>query len=277
MKIPMSSILNKINFCIIGKPNSGKSTLFNCLLEDSISPVGDEYGLTKNLFKDKFTMYSHDFIIFDTPGLRRKSKIDDLDEKKRNKEVIKLVDKVDVVILLIDSVENITKQDFRLADLAITKKKILFFLFNKIDLIEEGKKFKNKIDKYLSNNYSQYQMINTDFISAKKNIRIKNFIKQIINKNKLVNTEITKINLNKFLNYLNKQSKYPKIKKREIKPKYIVQIKTGSPLFKVFINSKNKAPLIFQRFFDNAFRDFFKIKGVPISYQFISSSNPYTD
>ena len=49
----MSSNLNKINFCIIGKPNSGKSTLFNCLLEDSISPVGDEYGLTKNLFKEE--------------------------------------------------------------------------------------------------------------------------------------------------------------------------------------------------------------------------------
>ena len=124
----MSSILNKINFCIIGKPNSGKSTLFNCLLEDSISPVGDEYGLTKKLFKDKFTLYSHDFTIFDTPGLRRKSKINDLDEKNRNKEVITLVDKVDVVILLIDSVESITKQDFRLADLAITKKKIIFFL-----------------------------------------------------------------------------------------------------------------------------------------------------
>ena len=127
MKIPMSILLNKINFCIIGKPNSGKSTLFNCLLEDSISPVGDEYGLTKNLFKNKFTLYRHDFIIFDTPGLRRKSKIDDVDEKKRNKEVIKLIDEVDVVILLIDSVENISKQDFRLADLAITKKKILFF------------------------------------------------------------------------------------------------------------------------------------------------------
>ena len=50
----MSFNLNKINFCIIGKPNSGKSTLFNCLLDDTISPVGDEYGLTKNLFKDNY-------------------------------------------------------------------------------------------------------------------------------------------------------------------------------------------------------------------------------
>ncbi len=273
----MSSILNKINLCIIGKPNSGKSTLFNCLLGNSISPVGEEYGLTKKLFKNKFTSYSHDFTIFDTPGLRRKSKIDDLDEKERNKEVIKLIDRVDVVILLIDSVENITKQDFRLAEIAITKKRILFFLFNKMDLIDEVNKFKTKIDKYLSNNYSQYQMINTDFISAEKNIRIKNFIKEIIKKNKLVHIEITKANLNKFLNYLNKLSKYPKIKKREIKPKYIVQLKASSPLFKVFINSKKKAPLIFQRFFDNSFRDYFKIKGVPISYKFISSSNPYSD
>jgi len=64
MKIPMSSILNKINFCIIGKPNSGKSTLFNCLLEDSISPVGDEYGLTKNLFKDKFNTKYTLFVLF---------------------------------------------------------------------------------------------------------------------------------------------------------------------------------------------------------------------
>ena len=273
----MSSNSNNINFCIIGKPNSGKSTLFNCLLGDSISPVGNEYGLTKELFEEKFTICSQNFVIFDTPGLRRRSKVDDKDEIKRNNEVIKLIDNVDVVTLLIDSVENITKQDFRLADLAITKKKILFFLFNKIDLIDERNKFKSKLDKYLSNNYSQYQMINTDFISAKKNIRIKDFIRQIINKRKLANINITKTNLNKFLNYLNKQSKYPKINKREIKPKYIVQIKTDSPLFKVFINSKKKAPLLFQRFFDNAFREFFKIKGVPISYQFISSSNPYSD
>ena len=126
MKIPMSSILNKINFCIIGKPNSGKSTLFNCLLEDSISPVGDEYGLTKKLFKDKFTLYSYDFTIFDTPGLRRKNKIDDKDEIKLTYDVINLIDKIDVVFLLVDATENLTKQDLKIAEIVIKRKKILF-------------------------------------------------------------------------------------------------------------------------------------------------------
>ena len=68
----MSSTSNKINFFIIGKPNSGKSTLFNCLLEESISPVGDEYGLTKNLFKDKFTLYNYNFTIFDFSNVSSK-------------------------------------------------------------------------------------------------------------------------------------------------------------------------------------------------------------
>ena len=59
----MYSNLNNINFCIIGKPNSGKSTLFNCLIGDSISPVGDKYGLTKNLYRDEFTLYNQKFVM----------------------------------------------------------------------------------------------------------------------------------------------------------------------------------------------------------------------
>ena len=112
----MSLSLNKIQLGIIGKPNSGKSTLFNCLLRREISPVGDEYGLTKNLFKDQFEYKNYKFVIVDTPGLRRRSKVFEKDEMKRNSEVLKLVNSVNVIILLIDSLESITKQDFRHID-----------------------------------------------------------------------------------------------------------------------------------------------------------------
>ena len=123
--------LSKINIGIIGKPNSGKSTLFNTLLGEYISPVGDEYGLTKSLIKQKFTHKNFEFIIVDTPGLRRRSKVKEDHELARNSEVIKIINNVDVTVLLIDSLEGITRQDFRLADLALSKHKILFFLFNK--------------------------------------------------------------------------------------------------------------------------------------------------
>ena len=89
--------------------------------------MGDEYGLTKKLFKDALVHKKHKLIIVDTPGLRRKNKVLEKNELARNKEVIKLMKNVEVIILLIDSSENITKQDFRLADLSISNNKILFF------------------------------------------------------------------------------------------------------------------------------------------------------
>jgi small GTP-binding protein domain len=118
----MSIKLNNINIGIIGKPNSGKSTLFNCLLKKNISPVGDEYGLTKKLYREKFTFNDQNFTIVDTPGLRRRSKVIERTEIDRNLEVIKLIKNIDTIILLIDSLENITKQDFKLADLVIKEK-----------------------------------------------------------------------------------------------------------------------------------------------------------
>ena len=273
----MSLSLNKIQLGIIGKPNSGKSTLFNCLLGREISPVGDEYGLTKNLFKDQFEYKNYKFVIVDTPGLRRRSKVFEKDEMKRNSEVLKLVNSVNVIILLIDSLESITKQDFRLADLSISRQKILFFIFNKIDKIDDQKKYKRQINNFLKNNYSKYKMINIGFISAMKAKGINTLLSKIIEQNQLVKINIKKINLNKYLSYLNKQSKYPKIKKIEIKAKYIVQLSDKIPTFKVFINTKNKAPEIFKKYFDNSFRKYFNLNGVPISYVFVSARNPYTN
>ena len=114
----------KINFVIIGKPNSGKSTLFNKLLKKEVSPTGDTYGLTKEIFVKNFTFNNIDFIIHDTPGLRRKSKVSTKDEELRNRKVVKLLERIDAAILLIDSTENITKQDFKIADKIMRRKSV---------------------------------------------------------------------------------------------------------------------------------------------------------
>ena len=275
MKIRMFMSLNKIHLGIIGKPNSGKSTLFNSLLGENISPVGDEYGLTKSLYRNTFIHKNYEFTIIDTPGLRRKSKVKENDELARNSKVIKIINNVEVVALLIDSLENITKQDFRLADLVINKNKVLFFLFNKIDAIEDKKTFRFKLNKFLVSNYSKYKLINIEYISAKKNIRILNTLNKIILKKQLVSIKIRKQKLNKFIHFLNKKATFPKINKIEIKPKYIVQTENEIPRFKVFINTHKKTPKLFQKYFDNAFRIYFRLEGIPIIYEFKNSNNPY--
>ena len=178
-------------------------------------------------------------------------------------------------MLLIDSLEGITRQDFRLADLALSKHKILFFLFNKVDILDDKRKYQLNIKKHLRNNYSKHKLINIDFISAKNNTRISNVLKEIILKKELISIKINKQKLNKFINYLNKKSTLPRFNKIEIKPKYIVQLENKIPKFKIFINIQKKPPQLFQKFFDNSFRSYFKLNGVPILYDFKTSKNPY--
>ena len=268
---------HKINFVIIGKPNSGKSTLFNKLLKKDISPTGETYGLTKQLFTQQFKFENIDFVIHDTPGLRRRSKIIDKDEESRNKEVVKLLDKIDLAILLIDCKENITRQDFKIADTILRRKKLLFFVFNKIDILDNKNNFKKKIKEFLNFRYSQSNEINIFFISALSGNKIKALLNEMINKYNLCSFKIKKTQLNNFIKKISKDSKLPKIKNIQIKPKYIVQIDSNIPRFKIFINSKKKAPSLFIRYFDNEFRKYFSLNGVPINMKFISSDNPYTD
>ena len=267
----------KINFVIVGKPNSGKSTLFNKFLKKEISPTGETYGLTKELFEQKFSFNDVDFIIHDTPGLRRKNKISDKDEESRNKKVVKLLEKIDAAILLIDSTENITRQDFKIADTIMRRKKLLFFVFNKIDLLDDKNNFKKKIKDFLNFRYSHSKEINTSFISALSGNKILDLLNEMIKKNKLCSYKIKKSNLNNFIKKLSKDSKLPKIKNIQIKPKYIVQIDSNIPRFKIFINSKKKAPNSFIRYFDNEFRKYFSLNGIPINMKYISSDNPYVD
>ena len=267
----------KINFVIIGKPNSGKSTLFNKLLNKEISPVGETYGLTKELFVQKFTFKNIDFVIHDTPGLRRKSKISDKDEELRNKKVVKLLEQIDASILLIDSTESITRQDFKIADTIMRRKKLLFFVFNKIDLLDDRKEFKKKINDFLNHRYSQSKETNVNFISALSGKNILDLLNEMIAKNNLCSFKIKKTHLNNFIKKISKDSKLPKIKNIQIKPKYIVQIDSRIPRFKIFINSKKKAPSLFVKYFDNEFRKYFSLNGIPIFMKFISSENPYTD
>lgn len=267
---------NEINFIIVGKPNSGKSTLFNNLLNEEISPTGDEYGLTKTLITNTFNFKNKKFVIHDTPGLRRRNKIYDKNETSRNQKVLKLISRIDVALLLIDATENFTKQDFRIADLALDRKKILFILFNKFDLIENKKLFKDDIQHFLETNYSQHKEINVDYISAISSNSIDSVLDKISLKKNLLKKRINKNKLNNFLSELQKNNKLPRVKSIEIKPKYIVQTDDYLLSFKIFINSKKKAPQVFTRFFENQFRKKFSLIGVPIKFKFISSSNPYS-
>ena len=271
----MSIKSNKINLLILGKPNSGKSTLFNFLCKDELSPTGDEYGLTKKNYSSEFEFDNHIFVISDTPGLRRKNKISDKDEEVRNKKTLSILKKVDVVLLLIDSIENITRQDFRLLDNAIHKKKIIFTIFTKFDLVDDKKNYRKNTLSYLNNNFSNHNEINVEFISVHNRLNINKLLKKIIEKINLLPIRIPKKDIKKFTNKLLKENRFPKQKGVSIKSKYVVQTDLAFPSFKIFLNTNKKVSQNYVNFFSKEFRDYFNLKGVPLNLSFMRSKNPY--
>ena len=271
----MSLELNKINLLILGKPNSGKSTLFNFLCKNELSPTGDEYGLTKKNYSSEFKFDNHIFVINDTPGLRRKNKISDKDEELRNKKTLSILRKVDVVLLLIDSIENITRQDFRLLDNAIHKKKIIFTVFTKFDLVDDKKKYKKNTFNYLNNNFNNHNDINVEFISVHNRLNVNKLLKKIIEKINLLPIRIPKKDIKKFTNKLLKENRFPKQKGVSIKSKYVVQTDIAFPSFKIFLNTNKKVSPNYVNFFTKEFRDYFNLIGVPLNLTFMKSKNPY--
>jgi len=275
MKDPMPLKLNKINLLILGKPNSGKSTLFNYLCKNELSPTGDEYGLTKKNYSSEFEFNNHIFVINDTPGLRRKNKISNKDEELRNKRTLSILRKVDVVLLLIDSIENITRQDFRLLDNAIQKKKIIFTVFTKFDLVDDKKNYRKNILINLRNNFSNYNEINVEFISVYNRLNINKLLKIIIEKINLLPKRIPKKDIKKFTNKLLKENRFPKQKGVSIKSKYVVQTDLAFPSFKIFLNTNKKVSQNYVNFFTKEFRDYFNLIGIPLNLTFMRSKNPY--
>ena len=267
--------LNKINLLILGKPNSGKSTLFNYLCKNELSPTGDEYGLTKKNYSSEFEFDNHIFVINDTPGLRRKNKISNKDEELRNKRTLSILRKVDVVLLLIDSIENITRQDFRLLDNAIQKKKIIFTVFTKFDLVDDKKNYRKNILINLRNNFSNYNEINVEFISVHNRLNINKLLRIIIEKINLLPKRIPKKDIKKFTNKLLKENRFPKQKGVSIKSKYVVQTDQAFPSFKIFLNTNKKVSQNYVNFFTKEFRDYFNLIGVPLNLTFMRSKNPY--
>ena len=271
----MSIESNKINLLILGKPNSGKSTLFNFLCKDELSPTGDEYGLTKKNYSSEFEFDNHIFIINDTPGLRRKNKISDQDEETRNKKTLSILRKVDVVLLLIDSIENITRQDFRLLDNAINKKKIIFIVFTKFDLVNDKKNYRKNTLNYLSNNFSNHNEINVEFISVHNKLNVNKLLKIVIEKIYLLPIRIPKKDIKKFTNKLLRENRFPKQKGVSIKSKYVVQTDLAFPSFKIFLNTNKRVSQNYINFFTKEFRDYFNLIGVPLNLTFMRSKNPY--
>lgn len=127
--------LHSVKLAILGKPNTGKSTLANLLVGEDISIVSDIAGTTRDVVMGEFSYKGSDFTVLDTAGIRRKGKVDDDVEYYSVNRAIKTIDEADVVLLMIDAIEGLSDQDKKIAQLIVRRGKGIILVLNKIDLL----------------------------------------------------------------------------------------------------------------------------------------------
>tara|TARA_B100000989_G_scaffold134164_1_gene99708 strand:- start:333 stop:1661 length:1329 start_codon:yes stop_codon:yes gene_type:complete len=264
-----------INLAIIGKPNVGKSTLLNSLIGQERMLTGDIAGITRDSISSDWEWGGKKIKLIDTAGIRRKSKVYKDTEKLAYFDSIKTIKYSDIVILLIDSIEFIDKQDLRLADQVLTEGRALLIVFNKIDLVEDRIQFDNEIGKIFSTNLIQLDKKNILKVSSLNGKGTKEMMEKVI----LLFDEWTKrtttAKLNTWLNEAVQKHQPPAKSGRRVKLRYITQASVKPPTFIVFSSAPDAIPSSYRKYLINELRNAFKYNLSPLRIHFRKGDNPY--
>ena len=267
------NIIKKIT--ILGRPNAGKSTLINQLIGESRQIVGPEAGLTRDSIPLFFNWNSVNYQIWDTAGIRKKSRVLEHSEKLSVMSSLNAIEDAQIVILIIDSERGFEKQDANIANIIESEGKPFVIAVNKWDLIKNKKDKKNEIEEKIEEFLPQFGKISIAYISAQKNQGIDKLIQLSEKLDKTCDRRLTTSELNEFLNQISNKHPHPNKNGKSVKIKYITQPKVRPSHFIIFSNYPDYIKDSYKRYLINEIRKEFDFDGVPIRMDFRGSYNPY--
>ncbi|MEI8216247.1 MAG: ribosome biogenesis GTPase Der [Eubacteriales bacterium] len=257
-----------IKVSIIGKPNVGKSSLINALLGEERVIVSDIPGTTRDSIDTPFTHDGEKFVLIDTAGIRRRSRVSDNIEKYSIIRAITAIERSDVCLLMIDATEGVTEQDKRIAGISHEAGKGMAIVVNKWDLIEKDnhttKKFENDIRVELP--FLQYAPI--VFISVLKKQRIHNVLEISKDISNQCSMRIPTGQLNGVISDAMLMNQPPSDKGKRLKIYYVTQVGVKPPLFSFKINDRELMHFSYSRYMENKIRAAFGFNGTPIKFVF---------
>ena len=253
---------------ILGRPNAGKSSLVNKLLNEERTIVSEIAGTTRDAIDSNLKYDGDVYTLIDTAGIRRKSKIEDSIEYYSVLRAMKSIKRADVCVLMLDATEILTDQDKRVAGMIYDERKPIIIAINKWDLIEKDnnsvKEFTELVKADLS--FLNYAPIIT--ISALTGKRTVNILEQAKFINEEYHKKISTGLLNQILGEIIAQNPVPTRKGRAVKINYGTQIGQAPPKFVFFANNPELVHFSYQRYIENKLRDYFGFEGCPIDIIF---------
>jgi GTP-binding protein len=255
---------DSIKIAVVGKPNAGKSSLCNKLLGFDRTIVSDVAGTTRDAIDTALENEYGKYVLIDTAGIRRQSKVDDRIEKYSVMRAKLAIERSDVCVVMIDAEQGITEQDEHIAGLAHEAGKAVVVCVNKWDLIEKDnstvKQFTDKIRTSLA--YMSYASLL--FISAKTGQRLDKLFMEIVEVYSESKRRITTGVLNDMLGDAVTRVQPPSDKGRRLKIYYMTQSSVAPPTFVLFCNNAELFHFSYQRYIENCLRTTFGFKGTPV-------------
>jgi len=253
---------------IAGRPNVGKSTLTNALLGDERNIVTDIAGTTRDSIETIYNKFGHEFILVDTAGMRKKSKVNEDLEFYSVMRSIRAIENSDVVILMIDATKGWESQDMNIFGIAQKNRKGIVILVNKWDLVEKETNTMKQFENQIREKIALFSDVPILFISALTKQRILKAVETAVevyeNRKKRIKTS----KLNEIMLPIIEHTPPPALKGKYIKIKYCTQLPTVTPQFAFFCNLPQYVKEPYKRFIENQLRKNFDFTGVPIEVYF---------
>ena len=253
---------------IVGRPNVGKSSLLNQLIGEERSIVTDIAGTTRDTLHQAYHAFGFDFLLIDTAGLRRKSKVDEDIEFYSVMRAIRAIEESDVCLIMIDASVGYDSQDVSIFHLAQRNRKGIVILVNKWDLVEKDTHSTKTYTEFIQSKISPFTDVPILFISAKNKQRIHKALETALEVYKNRANKISTSKLNKIMLPIIERNPPPAIKGKHIQIKYITQLPSHTPTFAFFANHPQYIKEQYARFLENKLRENFPLSGVPVSIYF---------
>ena len=255
-------------FAVVGRPNAGKSSLINSIIENNRHIVSEVPGTTRDSIDSNVNKYGFNFNLIDTAGIRRKKKVKEDLEFFSVLKAVRSIERSDIVLLLVDATRGFDTQVQKIFWLAHRNNKGIVILINKWDLIDKDKIDTITYEKKIKDKIAPFIDVPILFISVIKKQRVLKALEVAIKVSKYRNLRIPTSQLNKFILPIIQKTPPPSNKGKIIKIKFCTQLPTKYPQFVLFCNLPQYIKDSYRRFIENKLRSNYNLSGVPINIFF---------
>ncbi len=265
-----------LKLAIVGRPNVGKSTLINTLIGKERLLTGPTAGVTRDAVTIPFTWREHEILLTDTAGLRKQGKIEHELEKISVADTLNAIDFAEVVILVLDALQPMEKQDLLIASKVLNEGRCLLIALNKWDSIERPKQVLNTLKEKLAVSLQQVKGIPVHTVSAKTGYGLDRMMSDVFKIYHLWNYRVPTHKLNDFLARMTQAHPTPVASNgKRIPMKYMTQVSTRPPTFVIFSSNPDSLPESYLRYLSNGLRSDYGLEGIPIRIVMRKRANPF--